>query len=95
MPIPVHVQQHITHHTAVIAVFNAEVFNLQAFGARLGQPGRYESEYRIAHEPLAHASVARLAYVAQLAAEKGLTLPPVPDLVPWSAEALQWRGNDQ
>ena len=97
--LPITVQRTLCQHLAHIAAFNLEVRRLRVFEARIGQPGRYEWEYRLAHEPAALASVDRVAAIMRLPAGRALDWDfllaalgyPEAIVVPWSPEALTWR----
>lgn len=74
--IPTRIQRIISVNLRRVALFNAEVYRMRDLESRLGQPGRYEYEYRLTNEDAARESVAELAMMREL---------PAGRLVDWAA----------
>lgn len=98
MPIPPRIRDYVAAHSGTIIRFNTAVADCQRLGQQFGSPGRYEWEYRLAHEEEADAALAALAKVEALAANNNVSLDDLyahcggrPVKQPWSADAQTWQ----
>ena len=96
--IPFQVLTRIEFHAGQINAFNLSVETIRRDYVRFGDAGRYEWEYRLAHESAALASIAQLAEIEAIATARGISLDALythvggkPEVLPWSPEALAWR----
>jgi hypothetical protein len=96
--VPVQILRQVKHHLACLREFNAGVARWRALEQRLGTPGRYECDFRLAREQGAQQSGAWLDHFADLARQNGIdpeaaftALGGRPTLEPWSPAAQAWQ----
>jgi hypothetical protein len=96
--VPVQILRQVKHHLASLREFNAGVARWRDLEQRLGAPGRYEYEFRLARERGAQQSGAWLDHFADLARRHGIDPEAVftalggrPALEPWSSAAQAWQ----
>lgn len=98
--IPAGIQRLIRGELALVKIANAEIRRCRALETRLGAPGRYEWEYRTAHEHAALDAERRLDELGAMALAQGIdpeqlfaALGEREPLEPWSNAAHAWRGE--
>jgi hypothetical protein len=96
--IPLSIRDRIGFHVRTLTRFNAAVTQCRAMGVQFGSPGRYEWEYRLAHEHEVEPALTALAKIEVMATAVGVSLDALyahvgekPVVLPWSPEAMQWR----
>lgn len=96
--IPSTILQSVKMHLRGIDDFNDQVRCMRQLEQRVGQPGRYEWDVRLARQAQVEASVAWLDRFAAQAATLGITAQEVydalglsPTPLPWAAAAREWR----
>ena len=96
--VPAQILRQVKHHLACLREFNAGVSRWRALEQRLGTPGRYEYEFRLARERGVQQSGAWLDHFADLARHNGIDPEAVftalggrPALEPWSPAAQAWQ----
>lgn len=97
--IPVGILDHIGWAFRILETARDEILRQRQLEEQVGEPGRYEYEYRAGHNyPNVRAAKKALRQFEALASKNGYDpqaiyaelggLPEVPD---WSPEALRWR----